>query len=107
MHAAKPFRRLDPLKTSHRPDPLLDSSMVLFQMIIQIPVRAMSYLVPEHGGDGAGISGMPITGDSLRDATGDCARGPEESFCRGLVALLTEPHVDEIAVTINGAVEVD
>ena len=81
--------------------------MVLFQMIIQIPVRAMAYLFPEHGCDGAGIGGMSITGDSLRDTTGDCARRPEERFCRGLVALLTEPNVDEIAVTVNSAVEVD
>jgi hypothetical protein len=67
----------------------------------------MTDLFPEHGGDGAGISGMSITGDPLRDTTGDRARGPEERFCCGLVALLTEPNVDEIAITVNSAVEVD
>jgi hypothetical protein len=50
---------------------------------------------------------MSITGDPLRDTPGDRARGPEESFRRHLVALLTEPNVDEIAITVNGAVEVD
>ena len=107
MHAAKAFRRLHTLKAPHRLDSLLDASRVLFQMIIQIPVRAMTYLVPEHGYDGAGIDGMSVTSDSLRDTPGDCARRPEERFCRGLVALLTEPHVDEIAVPVNSAVEVD
>jgi hypothetical protein len=81
--------------------------MVLFQIIIQIPVRAMTYLFPEPGSDGVGIGGMSITGDSLRDTTGDHARRSEERFCRCLVALLAKPNIDEIAVTVNGAVEVD
>src|SRR5215471_16084439 len=101
MRSAKPCGRLDTLKAPQRLDSLLDASMVLFQMIIQIPVRAMTDLFPEHDCDGAGISGMSITGDPLRDTTSDGARRPEERFCRGLVARLTEPHVDEIAGTGN------
>jgi hypothetical protein len=34
MHAAKTFRRLDTFEAPHRPDPLFDSAMILFQMIV-------------------------------------------------------------------------
>jgi hypothetical protein len=50
---------------------------------------------------------MSITRDPLRDTPSDRTRRPEERFRRGLVALLTEPHVDEIAITINGTVQVN
>jgi len=67
----------------------------------------MTYLFPEHGSDGVGIGGMSITGNSLRDTTGDGAGGAKEGFCRCLIPLLTEQDIHQIAVPINRAVEVD
>ena len=46
MHAAKPFGRLDTLEAPHRPYALFDSSMVLFQMIVQVAVGAMAHRFP-------------------------------------------------------------
>jgi hypothetical protein len=48
--------------------------MVLFQMIIQVAVRAMLHDFPKLGFDRAGIGIMPIAGDSRRDTHGDSAR---------------------------------
>src|SRR5215471_6226577 len=107
MDAAKAFCRLHTLEASHRPDPLFDASMVLLQMIVQVPVGAMTYLTPERGFDGTGISAVSITGDALRDTTRDGARRAEEGFRRGLVARLAQPDIDQIPIPINGPVEVD
>jgi hypothetical protein len=50
---------------------------------------------------------VSITRDPRRDTTGDGARGAKESFRRGLVPLRTKQNIDEIAIPVNGAVEVD
>src|SRR5262249_2731744 len=106
MRPAKPCSRRHTLKAPHRPDPLLDASMVLFQMIIQIAVRAMPHGLSQRSFDSPGIGAMSITGDALRDATGDRARGAEEGFRPCLVLLLPQRDIDEIPLPINGPVEV-
>jgi len=43
MRPAKAYGRLHTLEAPHRLDPLFDSSMILFQMIVQVTVGAMAY----------------------------------------------------------------
>jgi hypothetical protein len=50
---------------------------------------------------------VAITGDPLRDMTGDGARGAEDGLGCRLVPLLTEPDIYQIPIPINGPVEVD
>src|SRR5262245_35208810 len=107
MHLAKPLRRLHTLKAPHRPNPLFNSSMVLLQMIVQVTVRAMAYRFPERGFDRAGIGVVSITGDPLWDTTRDGTRRAEEGFRRCLVSLLAKQDIDEMAIPINGPVQVD
>src|SRR5918999_5313828 len=107
MHLAKALRRLNPLKAPHRPDPLFDPAMVLLEMIIQIPVRAMAHRFPELSFDGAGIGVVSITGDPRRNTISDGACGAKESLCRRLVPLLTEQNIHQVPITINRAVEID
>ena len=74
MDTAKAFRRLDTLKSSHWARPLLDSSVVLLQMIIEVAVGAMEYCVPQLRFDGSGIGIMAISGNALRTTISDRAR---------------------------------
>jgi hypothetical protein len=64
--------------------------MILLQMIVQVTIGAMAHRFPELGFDGAGISVVAITGDSLRDTTRDGARRPEKGCRRGLVTRLVQ-----------------
>ena len=50
--------------------------------------------------DGSGIGIMAISGDPRWDTTGDGARGPEKSFRRCLVPLLTEQDIDQVPIPI-------
>jgi len=100
MHAAKACGRLHTLEAPHRPDPLFAASMVLLLVIIQIPVRAMAHGFPQDNSDGTRIGVGSITGNSLRDTTGDGAGGAKEGFCRCLVPLLTEQDIHEVPISI-------
>ena len=67
MHPAKPFRRLDTLKSAYRMRALFTTSMVLLQVVVQIAVGLMAYGFPQHGFDRAGIGIMPIGRYALRN----------------------------------------
>lgn len=60
---------------------------------------------PQLRFDGTGIRDMPVGCNALRNTFGDCACGTEECFRRA-VALLTQQDIDEIALAINGTVQV-
>src|SRR5918992_267035 len=75
-------------------------------MIIQVAVRAMTYLCPQLGCDRARIGVMSVTSNPRRDTTGDGACRAEEGFRRRLVPLLTEQNIHQIPIPINGAIEV-
>ncbi len=81
--------------------------MVLLQVIIHIPVRAMAHSFPQDSFEGTGIGVVAITGNSLRDTTGDGAGGAKEGFCRCLIPLLTEQDIHEVPISIDGPVEID
>src|SRR5262245_25974043 len=106
MHSAKALGRLHTLEAPHRLDPLFDASMVLLQMVVQVEVGAMAHLFSERGFDGTGTGVVSVTGDPLRDPTGDGARGPEKSFRRCLVPLLAQQDIDQIPIAIYGTVEI-
>src|SRR6185295_13453397 len=106
MHLAKAFGRLHTFEAPHRPAPLFDTSMVLFQMIIQIAVGTMADSLPHHGSDSSGICLMPVGGHLLRKTACGHTGGPKERFRRRAIALLTQPDIDQVAVTINCPVEV-
>ena len=107
MHSAKPCSRLDTLKASHRPEPLFNAAMVLLQMVVQIAIRAMTHDFSQLRFDRPGIRALSITRDPRWNTTGDRARAAKEGSRRPLVPRLTEPYVDEFALPVNGAVEVD
>jgi hypothetical protein len=81
--------------------------MVLLQRVVQTAIRAMMHGFTQLRLDRPGIGAMSITRDPRWNTTGDRARGAKEGSRRRLVPRLTEPHVDEIAIPVNGAVEVD
>ncbi len=74
--------------------------MLLLQVIIQVAVGTMTHGFPQLRFDGLGVGVVTITGDSLRDTTGDGARGPEEFFCCRAVTRLTQQDVYQIPIAI-------
>src|SRR4051812_24491903 len=106
MHPAKAFGRLHTFASPHGARPLLDSSMVLFQVIVQVTVGAMTHGFPQLSFDGSRIGVMPVGRHALRDTTGDSPCGVEERFCRCLVPLLTQHYIDQVPRAIYCAVEI-
>jgi hypothetical protein len=54
---------------AHRPIPLFDAAMILLQVVIQIAIRAMLYVIPEDMAYGAGVGVIAIGGDAVWDHT--------------------------------------
>src|SRR5262249_18334086 len=102
----KPFCRHKTLEATHWVSPLLDASMVLLQMIIQVAVRAMGDCLAQLRLDGSRIGIVPIGGDPVRHHLGDGPGGPEERLCRGTVPRLTQIDVHQIPVSIYCAVQI-
>jgi hypothetical protein len=65
-------------ESAHRPIPLFDASMILLQVVIQVAIRAMLYVIPENITNGAGVGIMAIGGDAVWDHTGHRPGGTEE-----------------------------
>ena len=60
MHPTKASGRLDTFESAHRPRALLDASMVLLQVIIQVAVGAMTHRLPQLSFNGSGVGVMSI-----------------------------------------------
>ena len=65
---------------AHRPISLFDSSMILLQMVIQVAIRAMLYVIPEDKAYGAWIGVVSICDDTVRHDAGAGPRGTEEGL---------------------------
>jgi hypothetical protein len=92
MRAAKPCGRLVFFEPPHWSDPLIDASMVLLQVIIQVAVGMMTDSNSQPGSDSAGVGIMSVGRHTFRNTTSDYTGGLEERCCRYLVALLAEQN---------------
>ena len=81
---------------AHQPTPLFDPSMILLQMVIQVAIGPVDYLLSEHRANRSRIGVMPIGRDSGRRHTSHDPRGAEERLSRREVSCVTKPHVDQV-----------
>ena len=51
---------------AHRPISLFDAAMILLQMVVQVAIRPVNDLLPEHRADRSWIGVMPISRDPGR-----------------------------------------
>jgi hypothetical protein len=106
VEQATEARRRDAVfEPAHRPIPRFNPAMILFQVVIQVAIRAMLHVIPEDMAYGARVGVVAIRGDAVRYHAGARPGGTEECLRRGEVAGVTEAHVHQISVSINRPVE--
>jgi hypothetical protein len=80
--------------------------MILLEMIIQVAVGSVRHPLPEDIPNGTQVGIMAIGGDAVRRHPGYRPRRPKERLGGREVLGGTEPHIDEIPVSVNCPVEV-
>jgi len=63
IRSTEPLGRHEIFESTHRVSPLLYPSMVLLQMIIEVPVGAMRDPFSQFSLNGPGVGVMPISGN--------------------------------------------
>src|SRR3712207_1940488 len=94
------------LEAAHRPGAPFEASVILFQHIIFVLVSPMFHTFPEFFGNGCGVAGVAIGRDLLRLDLSDRLGGAEERLGRGKISSLAQINIDQIAVTVDGSVEI-
>jgi hypothetical protein len=106
IRRAEPRCQLERSKATHGIVPLLDASMILFQAIVQVAVRAMLHLAAEYPADCSRIGVVPV-GDHLRRSMTNSFSGlNEEPLGRSRVSVLGKHRVDQIAVSVYRSVQI-
>src|SRR5918999_6423727 len=93
-------------ESAHRPILLFDSSMILLQVVIQVAIRAMFYLIPENITYGAWIGVVSIRSDAAWYHAGAYPGDTEEGLRRSKVACVAEAHVHQVPIAINRPVKI-
>src|SRR3712207_2597034 len=94
---------LEPAHTSRAP---FHAAVVLLKPVVFVDAGPMHDPPAEHRADRPRVGAVAVRGDALgRHARGGLGRA-EEGLRRGRVAVLAEHGVDEIAVAVDGPVEV-
>src|SRR5258708_34977931 len=85
---------------------LFDTPMILFQPVIEIFIFPMEHLTAHYFIYCSRIGHMPVRRDTLRRVTHNCESLPEELFCCVHVAFFTETRINQVAIVINGSIQV-
>jgi hypothetical protein len=93
-------------ESSHRIVALFDSTMVLFNVIVQIWIAPMHDLFAQRFTNCSRIRVMPVGRHPFWCLLGDLQRIPQKAFGRIHIPVFTEHRIDEIPITINGSVEI-
>src|SRR4030095_892630 len=70
-------------------------------------VGAMVHVLSQHAFDRAGISPVSISRDPVRHTIGDSPCGTKERLSGCLILALAQQHIHQVAIPINGPIEVD
>jgi hypothetical protein len=97
---------LDGSKAVQRRVSLFNASMILLQTSIEVFVRPMLDLVTHCLADSPGGGTMSIGCDRLWSMTNHSNSLFEELFCRVHISLFTQPRIHEIAIRVNGPIEI-
>ena len=93
-------------EAEHRIIPLLDGPMALLGQVVQVSIASVQYRSPQDPADGSAVGRMGIGRDPQR--LGAChLHQPSQKAPGGvLVAVLAEHGVEEVAIAVDGAVEI-
>ena len=80
--------------------------MILFKTVIQIGVRAMLDMFAELRSDRPRIGIVTISGDPVRHDASDRLGRAKECLSRGEIAMFTQHHIDEGAISIDRTIEI-
>jgi hypothetical protein len=80
--------------------------MILLQMVIQVAISVVFYLIPENIAYGSWVGVVSIRGEAVWYHAGARPGGTEESLSRGQVACVAEGHVHQIPISINRTIEI-
>src|SRR3712207_6080362 len=94
------------LEAAHTSDAAFDAAVVPFQAIVLVAAGAMGNAPAERGADRPRVGAVPVRGDAVRGRAGGGPRRTEEGLRRRQVAVLAEHGVHEVAISVDGAVEV-
>jgi hypothetical protein len=104
IRPVKPGCRSHRFEAAHQPIPVLDTAVVLLEMIVQVRVRPMPDGRVEPGADRTRVGILAVGRDPVGDTAGDGYGRAEERLGRGAIARFAQPHVDQIASA--GAIQV-
>ena len=91
---------------THRIIALLDATMILFQAVVEVRVAAVPHLPAQCFSDRARIGVMPVGRHLLGDLLRHFQRCREEAFGCLHIPMLAQHGVNQIAVAVDGSVEV-
>src|SRR3954471_1348576 len=105
VSAAEPGGRSGALQAPHGPVATFDAPVVLLQPVVQVGTGPVPHILAELGPDRPGVAVMAVGRDPVRDHAGDRLGGAEERLRGRHVAVLTEQHVDQGPVPVDGAIQ--
>jgi len=104
--SAEPAGRLERPESSHRPIPLLDPSMVLFNPAIQVSVRPVLHVCAQFFPNRPRVGVVTIGRNPIRCDTGELERLGEEGLGCSHVPLPAQPAIHQVPIPVDGSVQV-
>src|SRR5215213_6269270 len=94
------------LEAPHGPVAAFDAAVVLLQPVVQVGTGPVPHTLAEFGPDRAGVAVVAVRRDPVRCHPGDRLGGAEERLGGCHIPVLTEQHVDQGPVPVDGAIEI-
>ena len=91
----------------HASDPALDALVVLFQPVVQVGARPMPDRASERRVDSPGIGPKAVRRHPVRWEAGGRFYRAEKGLGGFHVAVLAQPGVDQVSISIDGTIQVD
>jgi len=98
--------RREPSKATHGIISLFDTLVILFQTIVELPIRPMDHLSSHRFAYCTRGGTMPVCRHLLRSMANDSKSLLEKLLCGIHVSLLAQPRIHRVAIAINGSREI-
>src|SRR5215212_8245888 len=106
MASTEALRRGEAFEAAHTSDAAFDAAVVLLQPVVPVGAGPMRNPSAERGADRPRVGAVPVRGDAVGDQAGGGLGRAEEGLRRRHVAALAEQGVDQVAVPVDGPIEV-
>src|SRR4051812_9078406 len=106
VSSAEPIGGTKFLEAPHTSDPTFQAAMILLKPVIFIGAGPMPNMPSQRGADRAWVGAVPVRGDPVGYHAGGRLGGAEERLGRCHVPVLAEHGVDQIAVAVDGTVDI-